>query len=252
MPEDKVSRMDTMGNPDDSRTAGHDAADPGVLSSLTFRRSASFAQFAAALAAAQGEIEGAAKGAINPHFKNRYADLAAVWDACRAPLSKHGIAVLQPPCATGPSVTVTTLMVHKSGEWIESDLTMTAGQNTPQGIGSCITYARRYALQAMVGIAPEDDDGNAASTPGPRTGSRESEYVELPPERAANGGGSNGAPPPDYRNFVVTLEAEAVKGMPALMALFNTGDMPLRRYLTTKDGPKWEAIKARAQKGAAA
>src|SRR5690606_11085019 len=99
---------------------------------------------------------------------------------CRAPLSKHGTAVLQPPCAQGPTVTVTTWLAHKSGEWIQSDLTMTAAQNTPQGIGSCITYARRYALQSMVGIAPEDDDGNAASHGSNGGGQRRSESSELP------------------------------------------------------------------------
>src|SRR5688572_30216456 len=107
------------------------------------RRSDSIAAIAAAMAKAQGEIAGASKDKTNPHFKSAYADLASVWDACRGPLSKNGLAVLQPASADGPRVTVTTLLTHSSGEWIEGDLSMTAAQNTPQGIGSCITYARR-------------------------------------------------------------------------------------------------------------
>jgi hypothetical protein len=100
---------------------------------------------------------------MNPHFKNMYADLESVWDACRMPLSKHGLAVLQPVSAAGAKVTVTTVLAHKSGQWFASDLEMTSQQNTPQGIGSTITYGRRYGLSAMVGIAPEDDDGQQGS-----------------------------------------------------------------------------------------
>lgn len=135
----------------------------GVKSAQATNRSASIAALAAALSKAQGEMEGAAKGNTNPHFKSKYADLASVWEACRGPLSKHGLSVLQPVSADGARVTVTTILAHSSGEWLEESLTMTAQQNTPQGVGSAITYGRRYGLASMVGIAPEDDDGNAAS-----------------------------------------------------------------------------------------
>lgn len=125
-------------------------------------RSATIAKLATALSKAQAEMEGATKDSVNPHFKSRYADLAAAWEACRAPLTKHGLAVLQLPRADGPQVTITTLLTHESGEFIGEALTLTAQQNTPQGIGSAITYGRRYGLMALVGIAPEDDDGEAA------------------------------------------------------------------------------------------
>jgi hypothetical protein len=126
-------------------------------------KSESIGALAGALAKAQGEIRGAAKDSLNPHFKNKYADLASVWDACRAALSKNGIAVTQVTGGEPPQVKVTTVLMHSSGEWIAGDLTMAAQQNTPQAIGSTITYARRYALAAAVGVAPDDDDGNAAS-----------------------------------------------------------------------------------------
>lgn len=118
----------------------------------------------AALSAAQGEIEGAAKGKTNPHFKSKYADLASIWDACRAPLSKHGLCVIQrpAPCESG-HVAIETVLAHKSGQWIGGTLVMRPAKADPQGIGSTITYARRYALASMVGVAPDDDDGNAAS-----------------------------------------------------------------------------------------
>jgi len=126
-----------------------------------------------ALNAAQAVMSGAKKDAENPHLRSKYADLASVWDACRGPLTSNGLAVIQMPSSDGPEVTVTTLLTHKSGEWIASDLTLTSDKNTPQGAGSAITYARRYGLSAMAGIAPEDDDGNEAEGRNKKTGSRE-------------------------------------------------------------------------------
>lgn len=126
------------------------------------RGSDSIGQLAAALAAAQAEIKAAAKDSENPHFKAAYADLASVWEACRGPLSKNGLAVIQLPSADGSKVTVQTVLAHKSGEWISGELVLTAAQNTPQGVGSAITYGRRYGLAAIAGVAPDDDDGEGA------------------------------------------------------------------------------------------
>lgn len=125
-------------------------------------KSESIKELAAALSKAQAEIKGAAKDSDNPFFKSRYADLSAVWDACREPLTKNGLAVSQFPSADGPKVTVETILMHESGEWISRDLTITAKEDSPQAIGSAVTYARRYALAAVAGVAPEDDDGEAA------------------------------------------------------------------------------------------
>jgi len=128
-------------------------------------RSEAINELATALAKAQGEMGAATKDSLNPHFGNKYADLASIWEACRAPLTKHGLCVLQPLSAEGARVTVTTILAHCSGQWISERLTMTAQQATPQAVGSAVTYGRRYALASMVGIAPDDDDGNAASRP---------------------------------------------------------------------------------------
>lgn len=115
-----------------------------------------------ALAKAQAKIEPPIKDAENPHYHSRYADLASNFDACRKVLPEFGLALLQPASATGKQVRVTTMLGHESGQWIRSTLTMTAVQETPQGIGGAITYGRRYGLQAMVGLAGEDDDGESA------------------------------------------------------------------------------------------
>ena len=172
------------------------------------RRSESIAKIAEALAKAQGAIKGASKDSRNPHFGNKYADLSSVWDACREALTANGIAVVQAPAAEGQKVTVTTLLSHVSGEWMESDLCVSAQQATAQGVGSAITYARRYALAAMAGVAPEDDDGEAAS--GRQT---EPEKVERPQTRAsslkAKVAQANGKHPEPIDAFKMTALHEA-------------------------------------------
>lgn len=130
---------------------------------LNYRTSDGVDKLFESLGEAQKVMTGAVKDAKNPHFGNKYADLASVWDACRQPLADNGLTVLQPVSADGGKVTVTTILAHKTGQWIASDLTLTSAKVDPQGVGSAITYGRRYGLSAMVGIAPEDDDGNAAS-----------------------------------------------------------------------------------------
>jgi len=123
-------------------------------------------ELATALAKAQGRITGALKDSANPFFKSKYADLAACWDACRQPLSENGLSVIQVPESDETGVTVVTVLAHSSGQWIRSSLHMKPKDTTPQGVGSAITYARRYALAAFVGLAQVDDDGNAASGKG--------------------------------------------------------------------------------------
>lgn len=120
---------------------------------------------AEALAKAQGKMTGALKDANNPFFKSRYADLASVWDAVRKPLSDNGLAVIQTTADSGfsPVVKIITILAHSSGQWIRGELLVNPGKNDAQAMGSAITYGRRYALQAIAGVAPEDDDGNLAS-----------------------------------------------------------------------------------------
>jgi hypothetical protein len=149
-------------------------------------KSESIANLADALSKAQAEMEGAKKDMANPFFKSKYADLASVWDACREPLGKHGLSVSQMPETRDNQVIVYTILMHSTGEWLASELAMAPTKNDPQGIGSCITYARRYALSAIVGISPEDDDGNAASgTKNAAVRTTEPTPVAAPPKKAA-------------------------------------------------------------------
>lgn len=147
-------------------------------------------EIAAALAKAQGQMEGAVKDAANPFFKSKYADLASVWDACRKPLTDNGLAVVQSPSADGLRVSVDTLLTHTSGQWMRGTVSVTAKEDSPQAVGSCITYLRRYALQSFAGVAPEDDDAEAAEGRS-RTQSR-AYVVEAPREaRSPDGDGPN-------------------------------------------------------------
>jgi hypothetical protein len=127
-------------------------------------KSESVAALGAAMAKAQGTMAGAAKDSKNPHFNSKYADLASIVEACRLALAANGIAVMQSPSThDGNLVRMSTMLLHSSGEWIESDVLQVQSKDAgPQAVGSCLTYLRRYQLAAMVGVAPEDDDAEAA------------------------------------------------------------------------------------------
>jgi hypothetical protein len=116
-----------------------------------------------ALMSAQSDMGAALKKSTNPHFKSKYADLTAVQDACVEPLHSHGFAVIQPNGQDESGMFVDTIFLHESGETFQSRVYLVVDKNNMQGVGSAITYARRYGLMGLAGIAPEDDDGNAAA-----------------------------------------------------------------------------------------
>lgn len=120
---------------------------------------------AKALAKAQGAIKPATKSAENPFFKSSYADLPAIVEACRKELAANDIAIFQATYYTDETVVLETILAHSSGEWISGTYPIKPVKADPQSMGSAVTYARRYALAAMVGVVAEaeDDDGNAAS-----------------------------------------------------------------------------------------
>jgi hypothetical protein len=146
---------------------------------------------AAALAKAQAEMRPAVKDAQNPHLRNKYADLGSCWDACRDPLARHGLAVVQGVETSEVTVTVTTTLVHASGQWVRSALSLPWGESkgtTPaQAIGSVITYGRRYGLSALVGITTDDDDGASAGQRKPEA-QRRPEPAAKPKSDAPTGG----------------------------------------------------------------
>ena len=132
-------------------------------------RSPQIEKLAAALSAAQGEFEPVPKEEENPFFKSRYAGLPAVVGASHEILSKHGLSVSQLPDFDGSTDLLTTTIMHSSGQWLEASARLHPVKADPQGLGSAVTYMRRYAYAGGLGlVADDDDDGNAASRP-PRT-----------------------------------------------------------------------------------
>ncbi|PEQ65507.1 ERF family protein [Bacillus cereus] len=128
-------------------------------------KSETITELAKSLVKFNSEVNKIAKDADNPFFKNNYATLDTIIDEIRPILSKHGLSIMQIPSGDGQNVTLKTLLLHESGEWLESDeLTMKPVKNDPQAVGSCITYARRYSLAAFLSLnTGEDDDGNGAT-----------------------------------------------------------------------------------------
>lgn len=127
------------------------------------RTSEQINELATALAKAQADLGAAKKDGTNPHFKSQYATLASAWAAWQEVGPKNGLAVVQSVGSEEGASIVTTRLCHSSGQWVESEIHLKLQKDDMQGMGSAITYARRYSLMAMAGIAPaDDDDGNAA------------------------------------------------------------------------------------------
>jgi hypothetical protein len=130
-------------------------------------QSESVSKLFAALVAAQAEMRNPPKDSVNPHFKSRFADLATVLDTVKPVLAKWKLGVVQLPCEVkdvGPGLA--TMLVHETGEWVRGVIGLRPAKQDPQGIGAALTYARRYGLQAVLGItADDDDDGHHASRP---------------------------------------------------------------------------------------
>jgi len=141
----------------------------------------SIANLTLALSIVQGKMTHAIKDSANPFFKSKYADLESVWDVCRSLLSENGLAVMQFPgdinfvqlekdngdVNIATKMSLTTIISHKSGEFISQEMSVPVTKPDAQGAGSALTYMRRYALAAVVGVVQADDDGNAASSPKP-------------------------------------------------------------------------------------
>jgi hypothetical protein len=125
-------------------------------------------KLAPALVKAQAAMAGATKSAKNPFFKSTYANLEEVIKVVKAAFEENGLSFIQFPVSSEGHAGVETIILHESGEFISNEFLLKCAKVDPQGMGSAITYARRYGLQAACGIPSEDDDGNAASAPEPK------------------------------------------------------------------------------------
>ena len=136
-------------------------------------KSDTIASLAAALNKAQAEMSGAKKSAKNPFFKSNYANLEEVINCVKEPFADNGLSFVQFPISGDGVAGVETIIMHESGEFISGEFMLKCSKNDPQGMGSAITYARRYGLQSACGVPSEDDDGNAASAKKPAMTAKE-------------------------------------------------------------------------------
>lgn len=195
------------------------------------RTSEQINEIATAAAKAQLELQPAVKDSINPAFRSKYANEAAIREASRV-YAKHGIAIFQEPMTAERGIAVTTMFAHSSGQWIEfGPLTVPVGKPDAHGVGSATTYAKRYALSAAAGIAAdEDDDGNAASASGPHA------RVETP------------VVPDGFADWWDDMSSTADSGTKALQDAWKKSAQVYRDYTMKTRNDKWEAIKSKAAK----
>jgi|694.fasta_scaffold40299_10 hypothetical protein len=184
------------------------------------------AVLAKALVAAQQATDSIKKAASNPAFKSKYADLAEVVEGVVPALNANKVAVLQFPAFDGEMLHLTTTLLHESGASVSSTLQMRPSKTDPQGIGSVITYARRYSLLAMTGSAPEDDDANAASGP----------YERRPPQPAPARSVPAENPDPDPAALGHALaEIDKCADLSELSIVWNRNAPGWKQYFTTAD-----------------
>jgi hypothetical protein len=185
------------------------------------KHSESIAHLSAALVEAQSDIKAVEKSAVNPHFKSRYVPLDAIVAMARPALARHGLALVQSAdqSADGKGLTVESMLVHSSGEWLSNAVYIPLAKQDPQGAGASVTYGRRFGLSALIGItSEEDDDGNAASQPAKRNA------VERParrgePPRPAQPVAKEGEPRPEDVEYQGKKLSEYSDGELAALAL---------------------------------
>jgi len=178
-------------------------------------------ELAKALVKAQGIMTSAQKDGSNPHFNSSFATLDSIWKAIRKPLSEHGLCVVQ---SLLPDNTLVTTLLHESGQWVRSYQKLNPVRNDPQGIGSALTYGRRYSLAAIVGICQADDDGEEASeTTGTKRASRQSspKPATIPPSPKAENGKKDIDPMTRYWQEVKAAGLTREKGVEILATAEN-------------------------------
>lgn len=140
-----------------------ESVSPVSVEKVHFASSQELGKIFDALAKAQGEMVPAVLDMVNPHYKSKYASLTSCMEACQKPLSKNGLCISQAVFTLDQHFYVRTTLGHSSGQWMSGTLRLLIGKQDMQGVGSAITYAKRYGLCSMVGIVDtEDDDGNAS------------------------------------------------------------------------------------------
>lgn len=181
-------------------------------------------ELATALAKAQADIAGAHRNSDNPFFKSKYSDLASCWSAVREPLTRNGLSIVQHPSATGATVSLETILLHSSGQWMSGVMTATAKDSSPQALISIVTYLRRAGLCAIASVAPVDDDAESAQSHAPVV-----------------------VAPPGFETWLEDMTSVTDNGEAALKAAWTASSAVFRSHLTAHHEPVWTALKARAK-----
>lgn len=190
---------------------------------------------AAALAKAQGEISPAPMDRDNPFFKSKYATLTSLWESARAALAKNGLSVVQSTdLADNGDVVLITTLLHSSGEWIGGVYPVRTKDNAPQTLGSALTYARRYAFGAMVGLTSDDDDDGNGAQNGTQVKSQQAQPAPAKSQAQQKPANGNSAKVPTESNAMKAFHA---RGAELFGADWGTARGWLIERYTTKETP---------------
>lgn len=214
------------------------------------KMSETIGKLAMALVKFNCEVETIAKDAKNPHFKNNYATLDNIVEVIRPLLAKQGVIVMQIPGGDGENVIMKTMLLHESGEFMKSEaLIMRPAKNDPQGVGSCITYARRYSLCSMLSLSTgEDDDGNHASQPQraaqpPQSAPQRSQSSTPPPPSDPTQSKSTYTPPHSYKRDAYSLREQLFMTWNDLQSFAERVlDRKVGKVTAIQDEKDWEII----------
>lgn len=215
------------------------------------KTSESTLKISAAFVKAQGEITGAIKDSNNPAFKSKYADFSSVTDAIRPAAAKHGLGFLQEgTMVPGNQLVLTTRIIHESGEWFESEMLMPFTKQDAHGLGSLMTYGKRYALSAFFGVsAEEDDDGNAATgvqaKPAPYNSTPARAATPAAPAKPAASVPTT--PPGNLADLVGNGETAAKAGLPSYQKFWTGLTAADKNTLGVPQHEKWKAIATAAK-----
>ena len=229
--------------------------EPAAPSALAYRTSESFGRLAVALAAAQAAFPSINKcltATVTPRRENArpytydYVDLATVLEAVRPVLAAHGLAMLQLPHVRRGAVTISTMIVHgESNEWLASDLTVALESGDPQAVGSAITYARRYGLTALVGVAAGVPDDDAAAATPTVTATVTPRPSAAPAPTAAPSAAL--VEPAGFADWWQSLEVAASHGLPTLESAWGSASGAFKTHATTVHREAWQALKTQSQ-----
>lgn len=215
---------------------------PQLTQVALFEASPTIGKLVDALSKAQAEMKPAKLDCVNPHYKSKYASLTSVKDAYQAPIAKQGLAVSHQVFSAKEFYYVRTMLVHSSGEFFANTLKLLVGKQDMQGLGSAITYAKRYSVSALLDIVDTDDDDGNASLPEKPNQNNKSQ-AQTPPAQKA--GGNPQSKPPLQNHAPGALSQDQIKRLYAIgnSKGWSSGYLRLKVYVATKLTPSQLSLK---------